>query len=107
LGDHVLDIIVANPPYVRENDPYLDQGDLRFEPATALTCGPTGLEAINTIASEARQHLKDGGWLLFEHGYDQGKETTALLKQHQFHNVECKKDIAGHNRITLGQYNSE
>ncbi len=73
LAGETFDMIVSNPPYIRAGDPHLKQGDLRFEPATALVSGADGLDAIRHIARHAREFLKPDGWLLFEHGWDQAE----------------------------------
>jgi len=75
-GAH-FDLIASNPPYIAANDPHLAQGDLRFEPAAALASGVDGLEALGTIIASAPRHLVPGGWLLLEHGYDQGEAVRA------------------------------
>lgn len=79
LGAQRFDLIVSNPPYVAQNDPHLKQGDLRFEPASALASGPDGLNDIRCIVQGAAAHLEPGGWLLLEHGYDQAAAVRALL----------------------------
>jgi release factor glutamine methyltransferase len=102
LADRRLEIIVSNPPYVREGDPHLTQGDVRFEPRAALTAGKDGLEAIRTIAAGARAHLKPDGWLLLEHGYDQAQAVRAILVGSGFCDVVTYPDLAGQDRITEG-----
>jgi release factor glutamine methyltransferase len=97
------DLIVSNPPYVAENDPHLTQGDLRFEPQQALAAGPHGLSALEHIARNAASHLVPGGWLLLEHGYDQGAACRALLHNHGFSASQTLQDLAGLDRITLAQ----
>lgn len=103
LGDERYDLIVSNPPYVAENDPHLAQGDLRFEPASALASGADGLDDIRSIVTGARAHLEAGGWLLLEHGYDQGEKVCALLKGAGFGNVLTEPDLAGNGRVSGGQ----
>ncbi len=99
-----FDLIVSNPPYVAGDDSHLTQGDLRFEPQTALTDGSTdGLASIRTIISGAPAHLAPGGWLLFEHGYDQAAATHELLLKAGFENLICIKDLAGIERVSGGQ----
>ena len=73
------DVIVSNPPYVAQGDPHLARGDLRFEPRAALDGGSDGLVAIRTIVAQAPAHLVPGGWLLLEHGFDQGPTVRGLL----------------------------
>ncbi|EIJ33724.1 peptide chain release factor N(5)-glutamine methyltransferase [Thiothrix nivea] len=99
-----FDIIVSNPPYIEDNDPHLSQGDVRFEPLTALASGQDGLDNIRKIVSNAPQWLADGGWLLLEHGYNQGVAVTALLRETGFREVRCLPDLAGNDRVSLGQW---
>ncbi len=100
LAGEMLDMIVSNPPYIRADDPHLEQGDVRFEPATALVSGADGLDAIRHIALHAREYLKPGGWLLFEHGWDQAEAIGALLHRHGYRDMVCHRDLAGHARVT-------
>lgn len=97
-----FDVIVSNPPYIALNDPHLAQGDLRFEPAGALTDGADGLTALRQIISGAPPHLIAGGWLWLEHGYEQGEEVAQLLLKAGFNAVQTKQDLAGLPRITGG-----
>ena len=99
----LFDAIVSNPPYIAEDDPHLAQGDLRFEPREALAAGPRGLSALAHIARNAAPRLAPGGWLLLEHGYDQGAACRELLAAAEFTNVATHKDLAGIDRVTLGQ----
>ena len=101
-----LDVIVTNPPYVRADDPHLTQGDVRFEPRSALVAGTDGLDAIRSIAADAVSCLRPGGWLLFEHGYDQAQAVRALLEAHGYTMVISCRDTAGHERITAGRSHS-
>ncbi|WP_296759694.1 peptide chain release factor N(5)-glutamine methyltransferase [Thioalkalivibrio sp.] len=98
----LFDIIVSNPPYVDPSDPHLQHGDLRFEPRTALVAGDGGLADLATIAGQARARLYPGGWLLLEHGYDQGCAVRTLLTQHGYLKVASHRDPAGHERVTEG-----
>ncbi|MBA3023440.1 MAG: peptide chain release factor N(5)-glutamine methyltransferase [Gammaproteobacteria bacterium] len=104
LAGQRFDLIVSNPPYIAENDRHLAQGDLRFEPATALASGSDGLHDIRRIISEAGAHLAAGGWLMLEHGYDQAEQVRALLLKAGFKNVRSDKDLAGIERVSGGQY---
>ena len=97
-----FNIIVSNPPYIETGDPHLQQGDLRFEPITALASGSDGLDDIRTISSQAAEHLNPSGWLLLEHGYQQGAAVHNILHQHGFINIRIVTDLAGHERVTLG-----
>lgn len=103
LGDERFDMIVSNPPYIRAGDPHLGQGDVRFEPAMALASGPEGLDAIRAILACAPAHLKSGGWLLFEHGYDQAEAVAGLMREAGFSGVQTLADLLGHGRVTLGR----
>ncbi|MEO6969103.1 MAG: peptide chain release factor N(5)-glutamine methyltransferase [Rhodanobacteraceae bacterium] len=95
-----FDMIVSNPPYIAEGDPHLSQGDLRFEPRTALISGPDGLDAIRIVVRGARAHLRDGGWLLFEHGYEQGEAVRMLLEQSDYTQVFTTRDLEGRERVS-------
>lgn len=97
-----LDIIVTNPPYIRENDLHLTQGDLRFEPISALVSGVDGLDAIRRLITDAARCLKPGGLLLIEHGSEQGAAVQMLLDKSGFKKRDQLKDLAGHDRISLG-----
>jgi len=101
LAAERLPLIVSNPPYVHPTDLHLTRGDLRFEPAAALGSSPDGLGDIRHIAAEARGHLLPGGWLLLEHGYDQGAAVAALLRDLGYTEVASHSDLAGHDRVTL------
>jgi len=107
LADDVFDMIVSNPPYIRADDPHLARGDVRFEPALALASGADGLDAIRAIIACAPAHLRAGGWLLLEHGYDQADDVAGLLCAAGFVAVESLLDLQGHARVTLGQRSVE
>jgi len=96
-----FELIVSNPPYIKETDPH--QGDVRFEPARALKAGPAGLDALQHIIQAALAHLKPGGWLLLEHGYDQGDAVLQLLKQAGYEQVTDYRDLAGQPRVAEGR----
>jgi release factor glutamine methyltransferase len=97
-------LIVSNPPYIPATDPHLGQGDVRFEPVSALVAGNDGLDDIRLIITEAPAHLEDGGWLLLEHGYDQGEAVRGLLSARGFIEVASRRDLGGHERISLGRW---
>ena len=105
LNTEKFDVIVSNPPYIEAADAHLKQGDLRFEPISALASGEDGLDAIRTIISQAPKHLNPQGWLMLEHGYNQAESVATLLKQAGFSEIDHVKDLAGINRVTLGQLN--
>lgn len=96
------DLIVANPPYVAHGDAHLTQGDLPFEPTQALVSGDDGLADIRIIVAGAPAHLAPGGWLLFEHGYDQAARSRELLTQAGFNEVQSWRDLAGIERVSGG-----
>ncbi|RXZ33883.1 peptide chain release factor N(5)-glutamine methyltransferase [Oxalobacteraceae bacterium CAVE-383] len=97
-----FDVIVANPPYIVAGDTHLAQGDLRFEPVNALTDHGDGLSALRTIIAGAPAHLRAGGWLLMEHGYDQAAAVRELLELQGFREVRSWRDLAGIERVSGG-----
>lgn len=101
--DSRFDLIVSNPPYIREDDPHLSQGDVRYEPLTALTSGITGLDDLKLIAKCAMPHLKPGGWLVLEHGYDQAESVVELLEKTGYSEVENHRDLGQNPRATIGR----
>ncbi|WP_417881022.1 peptide chain release factor N(5)-glutamine methyltransferase [Vibrio sp.] len=94
--------IVSNPPYIDKMDPHLVQGDVRFEPLTALVAEEKGLADLRYIAANARQYLKSGGWLLMEHGYDQGADVRQILQDAGYQQVTTEQDYGHNDRVTLG-----
>ncbi|RRU16360.1 peptide chain release factor N(5)-glutamine methyltransferase [Stenotrophomonas sp. 278] len=103
LGQERFDLIATNPPYIAADDPHLAQGDLRFEPATALASGADGLDDIRVIIEGAPARLVAGGWLLIEHGWDQGPAIRALLEQAGFVEVSTALDLEHRDRVSLGR----
>lgn len=103
LGTERFDLIASNPPYIRDGDPHLARGDLRHEPPAALASGGDGLDAIRTIVAHAPAHLRHGGWLLLEHGYDQGAAVRALLEAAGMIEIETARDIEARDRVSLGR----
>ncbi|HYQ49163.1 MAG TPA: peptide chain release factor N(5)-glutamine methyltransferase, partial [Pseudomonas sp.] len=103
LAGERFDLIVSNPPYIAAQDPHLVEGDVRFEPSSALVAGADGLDDLRLIVSEAPQYLLAGGWLLLEHGYDQADAVRTLLVAQGFIDVASRKDLGGHERISLGR----
>ena len=103
LVDTKFDIIVSNPPYIAQGDPHLSQGDLRFEPISALASGQDGLDDIRRIIQHAPEHLKPQGWLMLEHGFDQAERVTTLMQQAGFGDIEHRYDLADITRVTLGR----
>lgn len=102
-----IDLLVSNPPYIDPQDPHLQQGDVQFEPASALVAGKQGMAAINTIAHQAQQVLNGRGWLVFEHGYQQGEASRSLLRKLSYKQVASYRDLAGHERVTVGQISAK
>lgn len=98
-----FNLVVSNPPYIGENDPHLQQGDVRFEPRSALVAGVEGLDIIRAIVEQALQYLLPGGWLMIEHGYDQEQAVDILFRKKGFSNIECYRDLAEQPRVTIGQ----
>ncbi|AUF94933.1 peptide chain release factor N(5)-glutamine methyltransferase [Pseudomonas shirazensis] len=96
-------MILSNPPYIRAADPHLVAGDVRFEPSSALVAGDDGLDDLRVIIAQAPEHLVEGGWLLLEHGYDQADAVRELLSQQGFTEVASRRDLGGHERISLGR----
>lgn len=95
-----FDVIVSNPPYIDENDPHLNAGDVRFEPKSALVASNEGLSDIILIAQQARKFLKDNGYLLFEHGYQQAQAVQQILTNLGYKNIITLKDLAKNDRVT-------
>ena len=103
LAGQQFDLIVSNPPYIEAEDPHLAQGDLRFEPASALASGPDGLDDIRRIVHDAHAHLRAGGWLLFEHGWNQGDASRALLREAGYAEVFTACDLEQRDRVSGGR----
>lgn len=103
LHGEYFDVIVSNPPYVAEDDVHLTQGDLRFEPRTALASGADGLEDIRHICAQAKKHFNIHGWLLIEHGYNQAESVRMLLEQSKFTGIFSAKDLAEIGRVSGGK----
>ena len=102
VADNSLDMIVSNPPYIEQNDPHLSQGDVRFEPMSALTSGVDGLDDIRIIIQQAHLRLKNSGWLLIEHGYHQAKQVQQLFHEAKFTEIASHQDCGGNDRVTMG-----
>ena len=94
---------MSNPPYVRDDDPCLQDPGLRHEPRHALACGADGLDALRRIAAAAPAHLAAGAWLICEHGAEQGAAVRALFRAAGLEDVATRRDLAGHERATLGR----
>ena len=107
LADQRYQLIVSNPPYIAADDRHLAEGDVRFEPSSALVAGADGLDDIRLIIARAPGYLEPGGWLLLEHGFDQAAAVRELLGTRGFNSVESRRDLGGHERISLGRFNDE
>jgi release factor glutamine methyltransferase len=98
-----FDLIVSNPPYIKQGDEHLMQGDVRFESKLALVAGTDGMQAINMILENAKVYLASEACLLIEHGYDQKTLVQETFQKHNFNQIKTFQDLSGHDRITLGQ----
>ena len=98
------ELIVSNPPYIDGDDPHLSQGDVRFEPKSALVADNAGLADLETLVTEARRFLEDNGWLMLEHGWQQGEAVRELFTRAGYQAVETCRDYGGNERLTLGHY---
>jgi release factor glutamine methyltransferase len=104
VSDRRFDVIVSNPPYIERGDPHLQQGDLRFEPMSALASGHDGLDDIRRIVRDAVLHLVPGGWLLFEHGWNQGDAVRRLLGAAGFVELSTARDLEQRDRVSQGRW---
>lgn len=98
-----FDIIISNPPYIDENDIHLSQGDVQFEPLSALVAGNSGFADIEIIAKEARSFLNAGGFLFFEHGYQQSAEVRNILESLSYQSIKTIKDLNQNDRVTYAR----
>ena len=103
LDGEKFDVIVSNPPYIQVDDNHLTQGDLRYEPLSALASGKDGLDDIRQIITDCLIYLKPQGWLMLEHGYNQAESVTDLMAEIGLVNIETLKDLGGNHRVTLGK----
>lgn len=103
ISCHDFDIIVSNPPYIAASDPHLQQGDVRFEPESALISGDTGMDDIEHLCLHAKNYLKNDGYLIVEHGYNQQQQVAECFTKNGFINIEQEQDLAGHIRMTAGK----
>jgi release factor glutamine methyltransferase len=104
LTEDQFDLIVSNPPYISATDPHLQQGDVRFEPNTVLVSGIDGLDDLKKIIAKSPFYLKPNGWLLLEHGFDQGSAVARLMSEAGFQKVVTHQDYNLIDRVTLGQW---
>ncbi|MFT2110036.1 peptide chain release factor N(5)-glutamine methyltransferase [Marinomonas sp. 2405UD68-3] len=98
-----FDLIVSNPPYIDKKDHHLNEGDVRYEPQSALVAGKAGFADIQTIAEEAVGYLKSSGWLILEHGFEQSERCKAILFSLGYQCIATHKDYSGNNRVTMGR----
>ncbi|MFA7349459.1 MAG: peptide chain release factor N(5)-glutamine methyltransferase [Methylotenera sp.] len=103
LEHEKFDVIVSNPPYIEKNDAHLTEGDLRFEPMSALASGEDGLDDISKIIDDCLVYLKPQGWLMLEHGYHQALQVADLMAQIGLTHIETIKDLGGNDRVTIGK----
>jgi release factor glutamine methyltransferase len=106
ITDKDFDLIVSNPPYIAPDDLHLQQGDLRFEPHSALVSDNNGLKDISLLVESACKHLKIGGHLLIEHGYNQKQQVQTIFESFGYSNIETRTDLGGNPRVTMGQWHS-
>ncbi len=103
LAGECFDLIASNPPYIADHDPHLRQGDLRHEPAAALSSGADGLDAIREIVAQAPGYLQPGGWLLLEHGWEQGEGGRGRLASSGYAEILTERDLEGRGRLRRGR----
>ena len=106
LADDEIDMLVCNPPYIRADDPHLNSGDLPFEPRQALIGGADGLAALHTLIRQAPRCLRSNGYLILEHGFDQGTILEKLLSEHDYTSIRDIRDHAGHSRVAMARTHS-
>jgi release factor glutamine methyltransferase len=100
---NLYDVIVSNPPYIEINDPHLTQGDVQFEPLSALASGNDGLDDLRIIIRESKIHLNKQAWLLVEHGYNQGEQVRQLFNENEYSSTSTIKDYSHNDRVSIGQ----
>jgi release factor glutamine methyltransferase len=98
-----FDLLISNPPYIPASDGHLHEGDVRFEPPSALVAGDDGLDDIRLLVAEGLKHLNPDGWMLLEHGYDQGEAVRNLFAAAGWRNIETRRDYGGNDRMTLAR----
>lgn len=103
IADQSLDVVISNPPYIKNDDPHLKQGDVRFEPLSALVSGGDGLDDIRIIVKQAHRCLKPAGYLLVEHGYDQAQYVQQLFEDAGFIEVSSQQDFGGNDRVMMAK----
>lgn len=103
IPERGFDLLISNPPYIPASDRHLNEGDVRFEPSSALVAGDDGLDDIRLLVTEGFKRLNPGGWMLLEHGYDQGDAVRDLFARGGWLNIETRKDYGGNDRMTLAR----
>ena len=103
IPERGFDLLISNPPYIPASDHHLNEGDVRFEPPSALVAGDDGLDDIRLLVTEGFKRLNPGGWMLLEHGYDQGDAVRDLFARAGWLNIETRKDYGGNDRMTLAR----
>lgn len=104
LPAHNYHLLLSNPPYIDGADPHLQQGDVRFEPRSALVANDEGLADLRQIAAQATSRLATDGWLLLEHGWQQGEAVRRILAEHGYRDVSTRQDHGSRDRVTLGRW---
>ena len=104
VANESFDFIVSNPPYIDPDDPHLIQGDIRFEPNSALIAQQQGLQDIMHISEQSQHYLNNGGYLILEHGYNQKQCVHDILHQHHYQNIHCLHDLSNQPRISYAQW---
>lgn len=104
LSGYRFGLIVSNPPYIADDDPHLLRDDVRFEPRSALVAEASGMSHLEWLAERAPDYLIPGGWLWMEHGHTQAPRVREILSRRGFHDVSSQRDLAGHERVTGGQW---
>ncbi|MCK5480243.1 MAG: peptide chain release factor N(5)-glutamine methyltransferase [Gammaproteobacteria bacterium] len=103
LPHEPFDLVLANPPYIEDQDAHLELGDVRFEPRIALAAGPDGMNDLNHIVACARHCLREQGWLMLEHGYNQADRVKQRLSEHGYLEISSHSDEAGLDRVCMGR----
>jgi release factor glutamine methyltransferase len=104
ISETAFDLVISNPPYIAADDPHLQQGDLRFEPQSALVSDDNGLKDIALIAESSCKRLKEGGYLLIEHGFNQQPQVQAIFESFDYANIQTHTDLGGNPRVTMAQW---
>ena len=107
IDESDYDLIISNPPYIDADDPHLAQGDVRFEPASALISANRGMKDIEHLCAKAKGHLKNAGWLIVEHGYDQAAQVADCFTKNGYSEITQRQDLSGHIRMTAGRNDSQ